>query len=110
MDRYRSAHWSRREFLGGLALAGTAGLTGLTPEQASADPPPETKTIRLIYDHDDYDGCYAPINIAGQFMRAEDFTNVRYGKDSEGIEPKTMAAGLGPTTLSGWTRGYRLLR
>jgi hypothetical protein len=32
--------WVRREFLRDVALAGTAGLVGLRPERALADPPP----------------------------------------------------------------------
>ena len=34
--------WDRREFLRGAALAGTAGLVGLRPDRALAEPPPET--------------------------------------------------------------------
>ena len=37
---------SRREFLGGLALAGTAGLLGLKPDLFAAEPPPETTRLR----------------------------------------------------------------
>ena len=47
MDSWRAAHWSRREFLGGLTLAGAAGLLGLRPDPAAAEPPPETTTLRL---------------------------------------------------------------
>ncbi|MGH8055924.1 MAG: twin-arginine translocation signal domain-containing protein, partial [Candidatus Entotheonellia bacterium] len=31
MDSQQASHWSRREFLGGLTAAGTAGLLGLRP-------------------------------------------------------------------------------
>ena len=41
-------HWDRREFLRGAALAGAAGLAGLRPTQALAEPPPETTKIRLL--------------------------------------------------------------
>ena len=94
MDRRGSTHWSRREFLGGLAVAGTAGLIALKPRPASADPPPETKTIRLIYDPDNSGLCYAPVFVASQLLHGEGFTDVRYVKMIEKtvVEPPTLAA------------------
>jgi NitT/TauT family transport system substrate-binding protein len=41
------ARWTRREFLGGLTLAGTAGLLGLRSRPLAAEPPPETTKLRL---------------------------------------------------------------
>ena len=46
----RSEGWSRQEFVGGLTLAGTAGLLGLQPEYATAEPPPETTRLRVHKD------------------------------------------------------------
>jgi hypothetical protein len=40
--------WTRRRFLGGLTLAGTAGLLGLHPRPVTAEPPPETTRITLV--------------------------------------------------------------
>jgi NitT/TauT family transport system substrate-binding protein len=40
--------FSRRKFLGGLTLVGTAGLLGVRPRSAAAEPPPETARIRLV--------------------------------------------------------------
>jgi hypothetical protein len=38
MRHQRAEYWSRREFLGGLTLAGTAGFLGLLPDDdAQAD-------------------------------------------------------------------------
>ena len=39
--------WTRRRFLGGLTVAGTAGLLGLTPKPVAAEPPPETTRLML---------------------------------------------------------------
>ena len=68
----------------------------MTPRPASAEPLPETKTIRLIYDTDNSGLCYAPVFVASQLLRGEGFTNVRYIKMIEKtvVEPPTLAAGL----------------
>jgi NitT/TauT family transport system substrate-binding protein len=42
--------FSRRRFLEGVTLAGTAGLLGLRPRPVAAEPPPETTRIRLVHD------------------------------------------------------------
>jgi NitT/TauT family transport system substrate-binding protein len=48
MSTQHARQISRRKFLGGLTLAGTAGLLGWHPRPAAAEPPPETTRIRLI--------------------------------------------------------------
>src|SRR5256885_16965519 len=63
---------SRREFVGGLALA---GLHGLRPEPVAAEPPPETATLRLVKIPS---VCQAPQYVAGELLQAEGFTNVQY--------------------------------
>jgi hypothetical protein len=49
MKNQRFDGWSRREFLGGLAMAGAAAALGLRPLQAasSVEPPPETTRLRI---------------------------------------------------------------
>jgi NitT/TauT family transport system substrate-binding protein len=81
--------WGRREFLGG--MAGTVGLLSLA-RRAGAEPPPETTTIRLVWDPEYPTICYAPQFVAGELLRGEGFTDVRYVKTIDGSEPKTMAA------------------
>jgi hypothetical protein len=49
MSAPHAARWSRRAFLGGLTLVGTAGMLGLSSGPVAAEPPPETTTIRLIH-------------------------------------------------------------
>jgi hypothetical protein len=47
--RHQSAEsWTRRAFLGGLTLAGTAGGLGLYRRPVAAEPPPETTTLKLL--------------------------------------------------------------
>ena len=65
---------SRRRFLGGLTLAGTAGL-GFLPRSAAAEPPPETTRIRV---HHSLSLCIAPLYVAEELLRAEGFTEVHY--------------------------------
>ena len=46
--RDRHERWSRRQFVGGLTLAGTASLLALRPEDVAAEPPPETTRVRFF--------------------------------------------------------------
>ena len=75
MDNRRATYWSRREFLTGLTVAGTAGLLGLRPEQPAAEAPPETTKLRLARD---LSLCVAPQHLAEEFLRGEGFTDVQY--------------------------------
>src|SRR3989304_5652103 len=90
MEKRQAERWSRREFLGGLALAGTAGLIGLRPEPAAADPPPETKRIRL----NQIPGiCVAPQYVAEELLRGEGFTDVQYIKQDVASLYAALASG-----------------
>jgi NitT/TauT family transport system substrate-binding protein len=65
---------SRRDFLTTLSAAGAAGALG-TRTAFADEGPPETTTIRLIQDPNI---CLAPGYIAGDLLRAEGFTEIRY--------------------------------
>jgi NitT/TauT family transport system substrate-binding protein len=75
MDHRHTLRWSRREFLAGLTLAGTAGILGLGSGPVAAEPPPETTRIRL---HKMGGICIAPQYVAEEFLRLEGFTEVQY--------------------------------
>ena len=75
MSSPQMARWSRRQLLGGLTLAGTAGLLGLHPRPAAAEPPPEITRIRL---HKMPGICIAPQYVAEELLHAEGFTEVHY--------------------------------
>jgi NitT/TauT family transport system substrate-binding protein len=65
---------SRRDFLAGLSAAGTVSALGARASLAD-EVPPETTTIRLAW----YPNiCTAPADIAGDLLRAEGFTDIRY--------------------------------
>jgi NitT/TauT family transport system substrate-binding protein len=66
---------SRRDVLRSLTLAGTAGLLGLQPHAADAEPPPETTRLRIKKDPA---LCEAPIQVAEALLRAEGFSEVQY--------------------------------
>lgn len=65
---------SRRRFLTGLTATGAAGIFG-SPQPASAEPPPETMTVRLP--KSPFPGCEVPQYIAAELLRAEGFDDVR---------------------------------
>src|SRR5262249_9989862 len=64
-----------RRFLGGLTLAGTAGLLGVYPRPVAAEPPPETTRIRLVKYTS---ACQAPLYLSEELLRTEGFTDVQW--------------------------------
>jgi NitT/TauT family transport system substrate-binding protein len=90
--------WTRRCFLGGLTWAGAAGLLDLHARPVSAEPPPETTTIRLFK----VSGiCIAPQYVAEEFLRGEGFTEVRYAEIGAGAGlAKALASGEAHLSLN----------
>jgi NitT/TauT family transport system substrate-binding protein len=84
---------NRRHFLASASLAAAASVLG--PRRALADEgPPETTTIRLIFDPDTPVLCFAPQYVAEPLLRLEGFTEIRYVPfGSEGSQAKTLVAG-----------------
>ncbi len=79
---------SRRRFLATLSSAGAAGLVG-APNSFAQEAPPETTTIRLAKSRS---LCIAPQYVAGDLLRAEGFTDVRYVMSDAGIgQSKSLA-------------------
>jgi NitT/TauT family transport system substrate-binding protein len=98
MSTSTSGEWRRREFLTRSAVAGAAGLLGVTPRVA-AEPPPETSTIRLYK----FPGiCLAPQYIAEELLRAEGFTEVQYLTFPEGPRGLAERIGAGALDLTQW--------
>jgi NitT/TauT family transport system substrate-binding protein len=65
---------SRRDFVGGLAGAGVAGV--LAPRFAvAAEPPPETARIRIVRDPSI---CLAPLYVAEELLQQEGFREIAY--------------------------------
>jgi NitT/TauT family transport system substrate-binding protein len=97
MNAQYAASSSRREFLRGLTLAGTAGLLGLYPRPVAAEPPPETTTLKLIQGTDSV--CVAPQYVAEALLRGEGFTEVHYVK-KEGLVQANQALASGEVHLT----------
>src|SRR5499427_9575471 len=96
--------FSRRRFLGGLTLAGTAGLLGVSPRRAAAEPPPETTRVRLAYDPV---LCFAPQFVADELLRREGFTDVQYLKTAKG---PYLALAAGEADINTGLGGQLILR
>lgn len=86
--------WSRREVLRRIAAAGAgAGLLGLGVRPALAEPPPETRSIRLLSDPEIPILCFAPQYLAEEFLHLEGFTDVSYVGFGDSIsEGQALAA------------------
>ena len=98
MHTYHARRFSRRKFLAGVTLAGTAGLLGLRPRPIAAEPPPETTKIRLIK----ISGiCIAPQYVVEELLQSEGFTEVQYVETVAGARTtQALAAGEVHLTLS----------
>jgi NitT/TauT family transport system substrate-binding protein len=78
--------WSRREFLGGMAMTGAGAMLGLRPDfsLADADPPPETTTLKWRALRA---SCWAPQMVAEPLLREEGFTDIQYIKYTSAEAP-----------------------
>jgi len=66
---------SRRTFLRGATLAGTASLLGVRGRADGAEPPPETRRIRIAQVPAI---CLAAQYVAEELLHGEGFTEVQY--------------------------------
>jgi NitT/TauT family transport system substrate-binding protein len=81
---------TRRRFMAGAAMAGAAGIVGV-PKSLHAEPALETTSVRLPH----WVGgsyCWAGAYIAGELMRADGFTDVRYVKGDQSVDQSEWIA------------------
>jgi NitT/TauT family transport system substrate-binding protein len=90
MSRRQGEGLSRREFLGGLTLAGTASLIGLHPRLVAAEPPPETTRLRLAQSSAI---CISPLYVAQELLPGEGFTDAQYVKIGRELFTQAVASG-----------------
>jgi NitT/TauT family transport system substrate-binding protein len=106
MDHQHIQHWSRRQFLGRLTVAGTAGLLGLHPKPSAPEPPPETARIRLVQIPS---SCQAPQYVAEELLTGEGFTDVQYIKKG-GALAITEALASGEANINNHFAGPSIIR
>jgi NitT/TauT family transport system substrate-binding protein len=93
MNNRRDNRWSRREFLKGVALAGTGTLLRSPSDALAAEPPLETTKVRLLKSPAI---CATPLYVAEELLRSEGFTDVQYVQGTGGLEDeKLLATGAG---------------
>lgn len=64
--------------LGRACATAGAGIIGLGASTAMAEAPPETTTIRLVFDSTFPVLCYAPLLVAEEFLRLEGFKDIEF--------------------------------
>jgi len=106
MSTSRSDDWRRRDFLTHTSLAGAAGLLGVRPDQAAAEPPPETTRLRMVRIPSI---CQSPQYLAEELLRAEGFTDVQY-ISKQGTEEIETALASGEVDLNGHFAAPLILR
>jgi NitT/TauT family transport system substrate-binding protein len=89
MSAPQAAGWTRRAFLRGLTLAGTAGLLSLHARPVAAEPPPETTTLRLARTTSI---CQAPQYVVEALFEAEGFTDVQFVGEATAAD-RTLVSG-----------------
>ena len=89
MRHQRAQGVSRREVLGALTLGATAGLLGVRPESATAEPPPETTRLRLAHNPGI---CIAPYFVAKEFLPGEGFIDVQDVRTENNVAIKAVVA------------------
>ena len=98
MNAPQADGWTRRRVLGGLTLAGAAGLLGLQPRPAAAEPPPEVQKIRLVHAPAI---CLSPQYLAEELLRLEGFSDVTYVDNPNPPLHHSLATGQADFTQDG---------
>src|SRR5262247_4606130 len=81
--------FTRRTFVARASALAAASLLDV-PLSAAAEPPPETKRIRLVHAQAI---CFAPQYVAEELLRMEGFSEVTYAEMTTGIPSDTIFAG-----------------
>jgi NitT/TauT family transport system substrate-binding protein len=91
MSAQQAEGWTRRCFLDGLTVAGMVGLLGRRARPVAAEPPPETRVLRLLRTPSI---CEAPVQVASDLLGGEGFSEVQYVQAAASPDGyKALAAG-----------------
>jgi NitT/TauT family transport system substrate-binding protein len=107
MRNGESRGWDRRDFLNAAGLAGTSVLLGLRTGHAGAEPPPETRRIRIPQL---MSTCRSPEWVAEELLRAEGFTDVQYLPVEGGTRGVERALATGAADIGGHFAAPVILR
>ena len=88
-------NYTRRQFLESTSILGAASLLGYS-RIAAAEPPPETKKIRLVHAPA---VCLAPQYLAEELLRLEGFREVSYVRATSGNTIDPIYAGQADLTM-----------
>jgi NitT/TauT family transport system substrate-binding protein len=98
---------TRRHFLTGAAEAVGAGVLGLVPPRAEAEPPPETTTLRIGHSPS---FCAAPQFVAEDLLRGEGFSSITYVRPTDAGAGQWRALASGEVHFGTAVSGPLLLR
>ena len=87
--------YTRRQFLESTSVLGAASLLGYS-RIAAAEPPPETRKIRLVHAPAI---CFAPQYLAEELLRLEGFSEVSYVEDISGKSVDGILSGRADLTM-----------
>ena len=104
MNRSVLNNFYRRRFLSGTTALGATSFLGW-PEISHAEPPPETKKIRLF--HAPF-ACFAPQTLAEELLRLEGFTDIQYVPGEPNVQIGPDAVAKGNVDLIVWDAGTQV--
>ena len=87
---------SRRRFIADATTLGAAALLGVAHSAHAAEPPPETRKIRLVHTPAI---CLAPQYLAEELLRLEGFDEVEYVDAGNRFPSRVVADGFGDMTM-----------
>lgn len=100
MDIPTFPSWTRRDFINRLTAAGAAGVLGVYPKPARAEPPPETTSIKIVFDPNVPILCYGPQYVATELLKLEGFTDISYAPYDESGPNDARLVGAGSADIS----------
>jgi len=96
MNRTPDSRTNRRTFLARASAIGAAALLGYDMKRAAAEPPPETRKIRLVKVPAI---CLAPEYLAEELLRLEGFSEVEYTESDQNLAGDMLVVNRADVTV-----------